>query len=63
MGINPSVPPEEKNKSLFTYRKKIKGYHLAFNVHDPIAEAKEYPLPKKSGLTADQIKKRLAEKK
>lgn len=65
MGINPTVPPEEKNQALYSYRKKIKGYHLAFNVHDPVVgQLSKYKYqPKKNELTADQIKKKLAENK
>ena len=64
MGINPTVPPEEKSQAIYSYRKKIKGYHLAFNVHDPIAAShlSKYKFqPKKNELSAEQIKKKLAE--
>ena len=41
MGLNPQTIEDEKgNKTdVFNYRKKIKGFHLAFSVHEPLAAA------------------------
>ena len=36
IGLYPTAPPGSE-KERYTYRNKIKGYHLAFNVHDPLA--------------------------
>lgn len=66
MGINPQLVDDEKNPALYSYRKKIKGFHLAFNVRDPLVNSQlsKYKYqPRKNELTADQIKLKLAEKR
>ena len=39
------------------YRKRIKGFHMAFNIRDKIVKAAEKQKPAISRLPAEEIKK------
>lgn len=64
MGFINEMDKEPVNLSM-NYKDNIKGFHLAFNVHEPIKQeiASTYKFRKDPNLSADEIKAKVLEAK
>ena len=57
-GMVDDVGDNSQRQKMLQYRHKIKGFHLAFNVHEPVkkAVASTYKFRQDAKLSSDQVK-------